>query len=124
LNDILIRIKELRQYLDLSQSEFADKMKLKRNSITLIETGKRSPSDRTIADICREFKVSEEWLRTGEGEMFKAEENNLDYLMGKYGDRLTEPQRALIAAILKMDDKQRAAVDNFIDDLIAFRNKT
>lgn len=28
-----------------------------------------TPSDRTIMDICREFNVSEKWLRTGEGEM-------------------------------------------------------
>jgi len=27
------------------------------------------PSDRTIADICREFNINEAWLRTGEGAM-------------------------------------------------------
>jgi transcriptional regulator with XRE-family HTH domain len=32
---------------------------------------KGTPSDSTIADICREFRVNETWLRTGEGEMFK-----------------------------------------------------
>lgn len=29
----------------------------------------RVPSDRTIDDICRVFRVREEWLRTGEGGM-------------------------------------------------------
>lgn len=30
----------------------------------------RVPSDRTISDICKEFKVNEVWLRTGCGEPF------------------------------------------------------
>lgn len=28
------------------------------------------PSDRTIADICREFNVNENWLRTGQGDPY------------------------------------------------------
>lgn len=28
------------------------------------------PSDRTIADICREFNVNEDWLRTGRGDPY------------------------------------------------------
>ena len=64
------RIKELRETLKLSQSDFAEMLNLKRNSISLIEVGKRNPSDRTILDICQKFSVSEDWLRTGAGEMF------------------------------------------------------
>ena len=65
------RIKEIRQMAKMTQSEFADAIKLARSYVAQIETGIRSPSDRTISDICRTFNVSEEWLRTGEGEMFK-----------------------------------------------------
>ncbi len=35
--------------------------------------GGKVPSNRTIADICREFGVSELWLRAGEGEMYAHE---------------------------------------------------
>ena len=59
------RIRELRKMLGISQSEFADTLNLKQNSISLIEIGKRNPSDRTISDICQKFNVSEEWLRNG-----------------------------------------------------------
>lgn len=64
------RIKKLRESRGLSQAEFAEMLNLKRNSISLIEVGKRNPSDRTLSDICTTFNVSEEWLRNGVGEMF------------------------------------------------------
>ena len=37
-----------------------------------VEIGTKVPSDRTITDICREYNVNEDWLRTGNGEMFKS----------------------------------------------------
>lgn len=64
------RITQLRKEIKFNQDDFADALGLTKNFISLIETGKREPSDRTIRDICREFNVNEEWLRTGEGEMF------------------------------------------------------
>lgn len=65
------RIKQLRKTeLNLSQDAFAKKLKLTSNYISLIESGARTPSDRTISDICKVFNVSERWLRNGEGEMF------------------------------------------------------
>ena len=65
------RICQVRKYSGLNQTEFAEKLSLTKNYISLIENGNRTPSDRTISDICREFNVNEDWLRTGEGEMLK-----------------------------------------------------
>ena len=64
------RIKKLRKALELTQQSFADRLGLKQNSIALIESGRKT-SDQTIRNICREFHVNEEWLRTGAGEMFE-----------------------------------------------------
>lgn len=64
------RIKRIRNELGMTQSDFAEKLNLSQNFIWMIEKGSREPSDRTIADICREFKVNEIWLRTGDGEPF------------------------------------------------------
>ena len=63
------RIKQIRNSKKLTQDEFADILGLTKNFISLIETGNRTPSDRTISDICRVSNISEVWLRTGEGEM-------------------------------------------------------
>lgn len=62
------RIKILRKALHLTQQKFGERIGLKQNSVALIEAG-RETSDQTIFAICREFRVSEDWLRTGEGEM-------------------------------------------------------
>ena len=64
------RIKKLRKALDLTQQDFANRLGTTRDNIAGHETGRRSPSVAVISLICREFDVSETWLRTGEGDMF------------------------------------------------------
>ncbi len=64
------RIRQLRKSLKLTQAQFASMIGLSQNYITLVESGDRSPSDRTVADICRVFSISQEWLRTGKGDMY------------------------------------------------------
>ena len=64
------RLKKLRKVLDLTQQEFADRLGISRGNIGSYEVGKSALSDAVISLICREFTVNEDWLRTGEGEMF------------------------------------------------------
>ena len=64
------RIKQVRKSQNLTQTAFGDIIGVKGNTITNYETGLRNPTDAVIKSICREFGVSEEWLRTGNGDMF------------------------------------------------------
>ena len=64
------RIKELRLKLGLSQDEFGRRLGVTRGAITNIELNKVEPKPLFIDLMCREFNVSETWLRTGDGEMF------------------------------------------------------
>ena len=64
------RFKELREALSLTQQKFADRLDISRNFVAQIEMGNKIPSERTVKDICREFKVNYEWLTEGTGEMF------------------------------------------------------
>lgn len=64
------RIKKLRKALGLTQQEFADRLNIGRGTLANYEVGRNEPIDAVVTLICREFNVSEEWLRTGEGEMF------------------------------------------------------
>lgn len=68
--DMKDRIKKVRKELDLTQQEFADRLCVKRGAIANYEIGRNEPTCAIISLICREFNVSEEWLRYGIGEMF------------------------------------------------------
>ncbi|RGG00908.1 XRE family transcriptional regulator [Ruminococcus sp. AF27-12AA] len=96
------RIKQLRKVLDLTQQKFADKLGVKRNTVGQWECGINAITDRVIFSICREFDVSEEWLRTGEGEMF---------------EQLTEQQKIMKYTALLLKDKN-SVIANAIQTLI------
>lgn len=63
------RINLVVQKSGLTKTAFAKRVNVSQGLISQICSGVTTPSDRTIADICRVFRVREEWLRTGEGEM-------------------------------------------------------
>ena len=64
------RIRTIRKTLGLTQGEFGEKIGVKANTITNYESGLRVPMDATIKAICNTYRVNEEWLRNGTGEMF------------------------------------------------------
>lgn len=64
------RIRELRKELGLNQTDFGKRIGIKQTTVAGYETGAKNPMDAVITSICREFNVSEVWLRTGEGGMF------------------------------------------------------
>lgn len=105
------RIKKVRRSLDFTQQEFGSKIGVKQNTIALIESGKRNTSDQLLLSICREFNVSEEWLRTEEGEMFMpAPDGALEALAREYD--LSPGMYALLKRILALKpENQQAAVD-------------
>lgn len=65
------RVKELRKKLGLTLEKFGERLGVGKNAISRIETGKSNLTDQMFKAICREFDVSEEWLRDGTGEMFR-----------------------------------------------------
>ena len=70
MNPINIRICQLINELKLTKTSFAKALNLSQPFVSQLCSGYSQPSERTITDICREFNVNENWLRTGEGEMF------------------------------------------------------
>ena len=69
------RIKNLRKALNLTQQEFADRLNIGRGTLANYEVGRNEPIDAVVSLICHEFGVNENWLRTGDGSMFKKETN-------------------------------------------------
>ena len=65
------RIRDLRKSLGMTLDNFGERIGLKKSAVSLIENDKNSVTDQVVKSICREFNVNEEWLRPGQGEMFK-----------------------------------------------------
>lgn len=111
------RLKYLRkETLNLTQENFSKKINMARNSIARLEMGERTLTDRTIADICREFNVNEEWLRFGTGEIFAPQSTDeLDALSKKYN--LNEKSRSILEAFLKLSVSDKEAIMTFAENI-------
>jgi transcriptional regulator with XRE-family HTH domain len=66
------RIKEIRKALGLNQADCAKKIGLTQTSLSMIEVGQNTFTDKNIKLICVTFNVNERWLRTGKGPMFNS----------------------------------------------------
>lgn len=74
------RIKYLRkEVLHITQDEFASKIQISRSNLGSIEIGRVNVTERVISDICKNFSVNEEWLRTGSGKI-KVELSKEEYI--------------------------------------------
>lgn len=115
------RIKQIRKSENLTQKAFADRLGLKQNTIATYEMGRTEPSDRTIADICREFNVSEHWLRTGEGEMHieLPEDAEFDLIMTEIQESDDDLIKSILKAYWELSDTKKAAVRDWIDGVIS-----
>ena len=110
------RVMNLRNHLKMSQEEFGKKIGLTRFTISNLESGKRNITERVIADICREYRVNESWLRTGEGEMFREDDASiLSELIRKYD--LDDLDRRIVESYLKLPPAHRAVFKRFIAGL-------
>ena len=116
------RIKELRKALDLTQQEFADKLGIKRGTLANYEIGRNPPIDAVISLLCREFRVNESWLRTGEGEMFQAVDREKE-IAAFVADIISDPdkdfQRRCVSALARLEPAQWELISDFADKLTA-----
>lgn len=112
------RIKEIRNALKMTQQEFAERIKIKRNTVATYEMGRSIPSDSAIALICKEFSVNEDWLRNGNGEMFipvsKSEQISkmISEVLKSDEDSF---KRRLINALANLDDSGWDSIEKLID---------
>ncbi len=114
------RIKKVRKENGLTQDAFAERLSLTRNYISLMEKGDRVPSDRTISDICREFSISEKWLRYNEGDMKIEDCKDNRYLsnVGKLQRADDETIMRWVNAIAETDPKVLKQIEEFMKNLL------
>lgn len=116
------RLKDVRMFYELSQEEFGNKIGIRsRAHISSLEGGTRNITERIVSDVCREFGISEQWFRTGEGEMFPSLtiSESLMAQMGILRADDDESKKRFVLNMLKLvnDDKKFEMVKNFLQNL-------
>lgn len=107
------RVKMVRKELGLNQTDFGKRIAIAQGYLTNVENGRRDVTEKTIRLICLEFNVSENWLRTGEGEMFiESDSTIVSQLSSEYG--LDAFEKAMINGFLKMKPEQRAMLKEWV----------
>lgn len=117
------QLKKLRKHFNLSQQDLADRLLLNKSSISLFENNKRDLSQRTLTSICEEFNVTEIWLRTGDGEMFQSESENLS-LLNNIIQELNLSDISLLSSINKLimlSEDELKAIDGVLDQFLKGR---
>lgn len=110
------RIKKIRKNAGLTQEKFAERLGIKRNTIATYETGRSEPMDNIIISICREFSVNEDWLRTGEGEIYDIPEDETAAIVSELLED-SNPFYNLIVGIMKTYQKLDAKSQDALKEL-------
>lgn len=110
------RISLILDELKITKTEFAKKLKVSQQYISkLTNTG--TPSDMLIEDICEKFGIDEDWLRTGEGEMFEQlteKEEIMRYaalLLKNSDSTVASAIQALIVTYGQLDEPNKAVLE-------------
>ena len=101
------RLKTIRKSISLSQEEFGKKLGITGAAISKIESGNRNVTEQMTLAIIREFDVNEQWLRTGEGEMFliKTRDEEIASFIGTLLKKEDDTfKKRLISALSKLEE--------------------
>lgn len=118
METIADRINKVLKAKGIKKTEMARRLKISDSSVSTMCSGKSKPSGQTITMICHEFGVNEEWLRTGEGEMFAASPTSeLDKLADRY--HLRHKDYVFVEKLVNLSERERDTIFRFMVDVIA-----
>ena len=114
MNSIGYRIGMILEKNNCKKVVFAERLKIDQSYVSQLVSGKRSPSERLIESICREFNVNRTWLETGEGEMMaETQSRTLDRIRERYG--ASDIFRAMLDVYATMTSAQQDAFEEYIN---------
>ena len=114
------RIKLIREQKGLTQDEFGKTIGSARNTIANYESGNRTPSNAVINSICREFGVNEDWLKTGEGEMFMPMDRETELAkltVGLLNEESDSFKSRFVSMLARMNDAEWELLEKMVNEL-------
>ena len=105
----------------LSKTKFAEKINISQPYLSQICSGAKTPSDRTISDICRIFKVREEWLREGTGDMYlpapEYDDEYINALLSGVEDPVFSIIKATLKVYLSLPPEDQQTLQDFVEEV-------
>lgn len=113
MSEINERVAKCIEASGLTKTAFAEKINVTQQHVSRISKD-GNLVDRTILDICREFNVDENWLRTGEGEMFRniSRKDEISAFMGDVLRGENDFKQRLISVLSRLDAPQWEALES------------
>lgn len=102
------RVFELRKKLNLTLEKFGEPLGVTKTAISRIEKEERTITDQMAKAICREYGVNENWLRTGDGDMFVPQtrsEKIAEFAGSLMKEEDSSFKKRLIEALAQLDEK-------------------
>lgn len=114
------RIQQIIDKECITKTKFAERLHISQPTVSQYCAGIKVPSDRTIADICREFRIDEHWLRTGEGEMYKTstQAEEISRFMADVLTTAPDARSAFIAALAELPPEFYPMIAQLAKDLV------
>ena len=109
--EIALRFTSIREAKKLKQSEFAAALGLSRPTVSGLENGTATLSDRNIKIVCETYNVNEKWLRDGKGDMFNPPPN--------YPNKNDNDEILLLDMFRKLSAEMKAVVLSKVRQLLA-----
>ena len=105
---------------NLTRTKFAEVVGISPAYVSQICSGVRVPSDRTISDICRHFKISEDWLRDGAGtpkEELPEDDKLTEFMTDLMAESSDSFRRRFISVVSELDADGWAFLEKLADEL-------
>ena len=99
------RIKLVRRNANLTQTQFAERLGVKQNTIAQLEIGRREPSEQLILSMCREYGISYDWLTEGIEPMYPPQSDSDIELITRAMEGKNENKKQLIRIMADMPDE-------------------
>jgi len=108
---ILDRIRLIRKTLGVNQGEFAHRIGLTQTSMSMIEKGRAVLTEKNIKLICATFAIDEDWLRTGNGEMFGSMSPYEKELLAVFGKLTPDTQEFILEMAQNLLRRQEKSLE-------------
>ena len=120
------RIKQVRKFAGLNQQDFATRIGVSRGALANYEVGRNEPLAAVISLICEKFQINENWLRTGDGDMMRPVDRDVEisaFMANVMKGESDDFRRRLVSVLAKLDSSEWELLERMALKLVAETKK-